>query len=69
MKLVVKSGQANIDTLPIQNGLKQGDAFSLVLFSFDLECISRKVQENKDGLRFNGTIQFLVYGDHEKFIG
>jgi len=46
MEPMVKSGRANIDTLPIQNGLKQGDALSLVLFSFDLECISRKVQEN-----------------------
>jgi hypothetical protein len=69
MKPMVKSGQANIDTLPIQNGLKQGDALSLVLFSFDLECISRKVQENQDGLRFSGTNQFLVYADYEKFIG
>jgi len=68
MKPIVKSGQANIDTLPIQNGLKQGDALSLVLFSFDLECISRKVEENQDGLRFNGINQFLVYADYEKFI-
>jgi hypothetical protein len=69
MKLMVKPGQASIDTLPIQNGLKQGDALSLVLFSFDLECIIRKVQEGQDGLRLNGENQFLVYAYYEKFTG
>jgi len=68
MKPMVKAVQANIDTLPFQNGLKQGDALSLVLFSLDLECISRKVQENQDGLRFNGTNQFLIYAEYEKFV-
>ena len=68
MKPMVKSGQANIDTLPIQNGLKQGDVLSLVLFTLGLECI-RKAQENYDRLRLSGTNKFLAYADDEKFIG
>jgi hypothetical protein len=69
MKLLVKSGQASIDTLPIQNGLKQGDAVSLVLFGFDQDALLRKVQENQDGLRLSGAYQFQVYAYSENFIG
>jgi hypothetical protein len=38
------------DSLPIQNGLKQGDAI-------------RMVKENQVELKLNGTNQFLVYVD------
>jgi hypothetical protein len=69
MKLMVKSGQASIDTLPIQNGVKQRDALPVVLFSLDLECIIRKVQENQAGLRLSGANQFLVHAYYEKCIG
>jgi hypothetical protein len=46
---------------PIQNGLKQGDAFSPLLFNFSLEYVIRKVAENKAGLKLNWENQLMVY--------
>jgi hypothetical protein len=34
------------DNFPIQNGIKQGDALSPLLFDFDLEYAIRKAQES-----------------------
>jgi hypothetical protein len=48
------------DTFPIQNGLKQGDALSPVLFNFALEYGIRKVKENQVGLIFNRVHQLQV---------
>jgi hypothetical protein len=57
------------DNFPIQNGLKQGDALSPLLFNFALVCVIRKVQKNQVGLKLNGTHQLLAYADDVTLLG
>jgi len=56
------------DMCLIRNCLKKGDALSPFLFNFVLEYVMRRVQVNQDGLKLNGTHQFLVYAD-ENILG
>jgi hypothetical protein len=57
------------DSFPIQNGLKQGDALSRLLFNFVLEYVIRRVQENQVGPKLNETHQLVAYADDVNLLG
>jgi hypothetical protein len=52
----------------IMNGLKQGDALSLLLFKFASDYAIRRVQVKQDRLKLNVTHKLLVYADDVNFV-
>lgn len=56
------------DTFSIQNALKQGGALLSLISNFVVGYTISKVQENQEGLKFNGTHQFLVVAHDVNFV-
>jgi hypothetical protein len=65
----VRIGKYLSDNFPIQNGLKQGDALSPLLFNFAVKYAIRKVQENQMGLKLKRALQLLVYAQYVTLFG
>jgi hypothetical protein len=57
------------DKFSIQNGLKQADANSPLLFNFASEYAIRKVQVNNMGLKLNETHTRLLYAGYVDLLG
>jgi hypothetical protein len=63
----VNIGKYQSEKFPIQNGLKQEDPLSPLLL-LCLEYDIRRVQENQEWLKLNGTHQNLVSTDYVRIV-
>jgi len=64
----VRVGKHFIDKFPINIGLKQGDALSLLLFNFYLQYSIRR-EVSQDSLKLNVNYQLLIYVDDDNVWG
>ena len=65
----VRVGHFLSHAFPIHCDLKQGDALSLLLFNFALECAIRRVQGNRIGIVLNEKHQLLFYAADVGMLG
>jgi len=57
------------DMFPIKNGLKQGNALTLLVLNFALVYDITQVLVNQDGLKINHTHHLLVYAVDVRILG
>ena len=49
--------------------MEKRNALSPLLFNFAVDYAFRRVQVNEDGLKLNGTHQFMIYADDGNILG
>jgi hypothetical protein len=65
----VRIGKFQSGKFPIKNRLKQADILSPLVSNFALEYPIRRVQENQEGLKLNGTHELSANADDIYIVG